>query len=234
MWCRHRHVGAVQIFRLAARENGPLQLPAPGTSGDFWGGCTVTFEWFEDRVGSGRWGNQTPEPAYPHVAFPDRTLMRDGAGFRVVFGGTDFVADDLLVINGIRYLDAFDPIAAVPFTPTSLHPGGRHGAARMEPSRGVRRLRRCEVLDSRPADALRAWVRLESCRCHSPGWHRKAPHDSDRRNAHQGAARSKGLSRPEPATEMGHEPGGARTCGAFLAPRAAPSRTTAGHVAAWR
>ena len=82
---------------------------------DFWGGCTVTFSWFSDTAGSGRWGNQTPQPVYPLVAFPDRTLMRDGAGFRVVFGGTDFVADDLLVINGIRYLDAFDPIAAVPF-----------------------------------------------------------------------------------------------------------------------
>jgi hypothetical protein len=42
--------------------------------------------------------------------------MRDDGGFRVVFGGTDFIADDSLVVNGIRYLDAFDPIAAVPFS----------------------------------------------------------------------------------------------------------------------
>ena len=138
---------------------------------DFWGGCTVTFSWFSDTAGSGRWGNQTPEPVYPLVAFPDRTLMRDGAGFRVVFGGTDFVADDLLVINGIRYF-RMRSVPSPPFPrPTSRHPGGRHGATRMEPSRGVRRLRRCEVLDSGPADAVRTWLRLESCRCHSPGWH---------------------------------------------------------------
>jgi hypothetical protein len=83
---------------------------------DSWGGCTVTFEWFADRGGSGLWGSQTPEPTYPLVRFPDRTLMRDDGGFRVVFGGTDFIADDSIVVNGIRYLDAFDPIAAVPFT----------------------------------------------------------------------------------------------------------------------
>lgn len=81
---------------------------------DFWGGCTVTFEWFDDRAGSGLWGSQTPQPAYPLVRFPDRTLMRDDGSFRVVFGGTDFIPDDSIVINGIRYLDAFDPIAAVP------------------------------------------------------------------------------------------------------------------------
>jgi hypothetical protein len=83
---------------------------------DFWGGCTVTFEWFDDRSGSGLWGSQTSEPTYPLVRFPDRTLMRDDGGFRVVFGGTDFVADESIVVSGIRYLDAFDPIAAVPFT----------------------------------------------------------------------------------------------------------------------
>jgi hypothetical protein len=38
-----------------------------------------------------------------------------GTGFRVVFGGTGFAADDSMVSNGVRYLDAFDPIAAVPF-----------------------------------------------------------------------------------------------------------------------
>jgi hypothetical protein len=54
-----------------------------------------------------------PNPAI--VRFPDRTLMRDDGSFRVVFGGTDFIPDDSIVVNGIRYLDAFDPIAAVPF-----------------------------------------------------------------------------------------------------------------------
>ncbi len=201
---------------------------------DFWGGCTVTFSWFSDTAGSGRWGNQTPEPVYPLVAFPDRTLMRDGAGFRVVFGGTDFVADDLLVINGIRYLDAFDPIAAVPFA----------------------------QLPSTPVDgtALREWNRPEVYVVYggakfwipdpptlfelgfdwshvgvdSPGWHSKARHGSDRRNAHQGAARPKDLSRPEPATEMGHEPGGHGLAMPFLAPRAHRPGQLAGHVAAWR
>ena len=83
---------------------------------DFWGGCTVTFNWFSDTGGSGLWGSQTAEPTYPLVRFPDRTLMRDEfGGFRVVFGGTAFRTDDSVVVNGIRYLDAFDPIAAVPF-----------------------------------------------------------------------------------------------------------------------
>ena len=85
---------------------------------DFWGGCTVTFEWFDDTHGSGRWGNQTPEPTYPSVRFPDGTLMRDaaGTGVRAVFGGTDFAVDDTVTVDGIRYLDAFDPIIPpVPF-----------------------------------------------------------------------------------------------------------------------
>ena len=84
---------------------------------DFWGGCTVTFNWFSDRAGSGLWGSQTPAPTYPLVSFPDRTLMRKADGsFVVVFGGTDFTPDDSIFINGIRYLDAFDPLAAVPFS----------------------------------------------------------------------------------------------------------------------
>ncbi|MGZ4286141.1 MAG: hypothetical protein ACXVHB_18485 [Solirubrobacteraceae bacterium] len=88
---------------------------------DFWGGCTVTFQWVKDADyfhGAAPFapsGAQTPAPRYPLVGLPDRTLMRNEAvpGFRVVFGGTDFRVDDSLVINGIRYLDAFDPIAAV-------------------------------------------------------------------------------------------------------------------------
>ena len=56
---------------------------------DFWGGCIVTFDWQTDTRGSGRWGNQTPQPTYPLVRKPDFTLMRDaaGTGFMVVFGG---------------------------------------------------------------------------------------------------------------------------------------------------
>jgi hypothetical protein len=91
---------------------------------DFWGGCTVAFEWQEDRNYPherplGPSGAHTPQPRYPIVQLPDRTLMRNEAGtspgFRVVFGGTDFAVDDSIVINGLRYLDAFDPLASVPF-----------------------------------------------------------------------------------------------------------------------
>lgn len=90
---------------------------------DFWGGCTVTFAWLRDantdHRPSGPSGAQIPPPRYPIVQLQDRTLMRNEAGtfpgFRVVFGGTDFAVDDSIVINGLRYLDAFDPITAVPF-----------------------------------------------------------------------------------------------------------------------
>src|SRR5947209_7471104 len=58
---------------------------------DFWGGCDVTFTWFEDRAGSGLWGDQTAQPAYPLVKLADGTLMQDGMNnVSVVFGGTDF------------------------------------------------------------------------------------------------------------------------------------------------
>lgn len=82
---------------------------------DFWGGCTVTFDWVTDTSGSGVWGSQTPSPPYPLVRFPDRTLMSGAGGFRVVFGGTDFVLDETRVY-GFTYLDwFFDPIAPIPF-----------------------------------------------------------------------------------------------------------------------
>lgn len=72
---------------------------------DFWGGCTVRFDWSADRSPdrppSGRSGDQTPPPRYPIVQLPDGTLMRNaaGPGLSVVFGGTDFPADS-------AYLDA--------------------------------------------------------------------------------------------------------------------------------
>jgi hypothetical protein len=78
---------------------------------DFWGGCTVTFSWVNDTVGSGLWGNQTPDPIYPIVRLPDRTLMNDGANFRVVFGGTDFTINDPTYIAAM----GLDTNTTVPF-----------------------------------------------------------------------------------------------------------------------
>lgn len=71
---------------------------------DFWGGCTVTFEWFDDTSGSNLWGHQTPEPTYPLVRLPDRTLMKEPTGpdFRVVFGGTDFPIGDQTYLSGFN------------------------------------------------------------------------------------------------------------------------------------
>jgi hypothetical protein len=80
---------------------------------DFWGGCTVTFNWFDDTHGSGRWGNQTPPPIYPLVRFPDGTLMRNarGDGILVVFGGTGFAATP----NDVTAM-GLDAAAAIPFS----------------------------------------------------------------------------------------------------------------------
>ena len=60
---------------------------------DFWGGYTVTFNWLSDTGGSNLWGNQTPPPRYPLVKAADGTLVRSGADFHVVFGGTGFLTD---------------------------------------------------------------------------------------------------------------------------------------------
>lgn len=70
---------------------------------DFWGGCTVSFTWDHDDVGSGRWGDQTPPVAYPQV--PNGSLMfnRDGTGFIQVFGDAAFpVSTTYLNKRGIR------------------------------------------------------------------------------------------------------------------------------------
>jgi hypothetical protein len=117
------NVGTDTVVLARASWIGPKGMYTfpPDDFWDFWGGCTVRFDWNVDSPTDGGAfgpsGLQTPPPNYPIVRFPDRTLMRDaaGTGFRVVFGGTSFAADDSIVINGVRYLDAFDPIAAVPF-----------------------------------------------------------------------------------------------------------------------
>jgi hypothetical protein len=62
---------------------------------DFWGGCTVTFDWFSDTQGSGIWGNDTPQPTYPLVQHPDGTVMRNATddGELVIWGGAGFPCD---------------------------------------------------------------------------------------------------------------------------------------------
>jgi hypothetical protein len=89
---------------------------------DFWGGCTVTFNWFSDTQGSGLWGDQTPSPTYPAVKLPDRTLMRNaaGTGFIVVLGGAGFAADSAFV--GIA---GFNTSAALPFSALPSLPADR-------------------------------------------------------------------------------------------------------------
>ncbi|HZA41061.1 MAG TPA: hypothetical protein VFA00_10595 [Actinomycetota bacterium] len=64
---------------------------------DFWGGCTVTFDWFRDDT-AGPWGDATPAPRYPLVRLPDGTVMEARRGgvpvYYVVFGGAAFEVKD--------------------------------------------------------------------------------------------------------------------------------------------
>jgi hypothetical protein len=84
---------------------------------DFWGGCTVAISWFADNVAGGRWGDQTPAPTYPAGRLPDRTVMTDPAGFRVVFGGASFLADSAyLSAMGLSTAGAL-PFSAMPAAP---------------------------------------------------------------------------------------------------------------------
>lgn len=112
-------VDTVLLCRYFAWPRGRTALYAfePQDFWDFWGGCTVTFSWDRDDVGSGRWGDQTPAPTYPMGRRPDRTVMTDGAGFRVVFGGASFPADT-------AYLSAMglNTSGAVPFGPMPAAP----------------------------------------------------------------------------------------------------------------
>jgi hypothetical protein len=71
-------------------------LFAPEDFWDFWGGCTVQFDWVSNTSGSGLLGNQTPAPTYPMVRRPDGTFMRqdipidedhETQKYFVVFGG---------------------------------------------------------------------------------------------------------------------------------------------------
>ena len=66
----------------------------PNDFWDFWGGCAVNITWVTDTMGSGLWGNQTPQPVYPLVRFPDRTVMvSPTGGFLLIVGGAGFAAD---------------------------------------------------------------------------------------------------------------------------------------------
>lgn len=87
---------------------------------DFWGGCTVTFNWVFDTMGSGRWGNQTPAPIYPLVQLADGTVMSNPTGGNpfIVFGGARFLMDDAYINATAPDLsDAVPFISDLPSTP---------------------------------------------------------------------------------------------------------------------
>jgi hypothetical protein len=111
-------VHTVVLCRWFAWPRGltPLYTFEPEDFWDFWGGCTVTFNWVTDKAGSGKWGDETPEPTYPIVRLPDNTVMREptGSGFGVVFGGTDFVITDPNYL-GLAFAAVGGPQFAVPF-----------------------------------------------------------------------------------------------------------------------
>ena len=71
---------------------------------DFWGGCTVTFDWFNDTT-VGPWATATPAPVYPLVRLPDGTIMEGRRGgapvYYVVFGGAAFEANDAGYLMGL-------------------------------------------------------------------------------------------------------------------------------------
>jgi hypothetical protein len=94
------------------RQNTALYTFSPNDFWDFWGGCTVSFNWQSDTQGSGLWGNQTPPIAYPIVdGIPDGTLFQDGAGgFIIVFGGAGFAAD-----QNFLNANSLNPASALPF-----------------------------------------------------------------------------------------------------------------------
>jgi hypothetical protein len=90
---------------------------------DFWGGCTVTFNWVFDTMGSGRWGNQTPAPTYPLVQLPDGSVMSDatGANLFIVFGGAKFPIDDTFINATSPDLSNVSPfISDLPSTPADF------------------------------------------------------------------------------------------------------------------
>jgi hypothetical protein len=84
----------------------------PSDLWDFWGGSTVTVDWFSDDA-RGVWADQTPAPRYPRVQLPDGTVMVDRRGLlSLVFGGTDFA-----VPRGQLSAFGLTPGMAVPSVP---------------------------------------------------------------------------------------------------------------------
>jgi hypothetical protein len=83
------------------RGRTALYTFSPQDFWDFWGGCTVTFDWISDTQGSNFWGDQTPQPAYPLVQDADFTLMRNATdtGVLVIVGGAGFPADSTYLMN---------------------------------------------------------------------------------------------------------------------------------------
>ena len=89
----------------------------PNDFWDFWGGCAVNLTWVDDTIGSGLWGNQTPQPIYPLVKFPDRTVMATSSGFLVMAGGAGFAADsNFLAMAGLSGAPVvpFSPVPSLP------------------------------------------------------------------------------------------------------------------------
>jgi hypothetical protein len=96
---------------------------APQDFWDFWGGCAVTFDWVADAGVSGPWGNQTPQPTYPLLILPDRTVMSDstGPGKFVILGGAAFPADDAYLAGmGLSNAAAQPFSISVPATPADF------------------------------------------------------------------------------------------------------------------
>jgi hypothetical protein len=92
---------------------------------DFWGGCTVTFDWFNDST-MGLWGNETPAPTYPLVRLPDATVMEARRGrvpvYYVVFGGAAFEANDSAYLMGLMSGNrlSHDLSGSVSFVPSAV------------------------------------------------------------------------------------------------------------------
>lgn len=115
-------VGTDTVVLARATQFGPRAFYTfpRGDFWDFWGGCTVRFDWFWDEPPNfapiAPSGAQTPAPTYPLVQAPDGTLMQNatGQGLRIVFGGTDFPVDPGYLRMGVRSR-AFPANPPIPF-----------------------------------------------------------------------------------------------------------------------
>jgi hypothetical protein len=104
-------------------------LFAPEDFWDFWGGCTVQFDWVSNTSGSGLLGNQTPAPTYPMVRRPDGTFMRqdipidedhETQKYFVVFGGAAFLCGYGDLFNMGLHAGNATPYVSLPSTPADF------------------------------------------------------------------------------------------------------------------